>query len=106
MGARSAFAEGVLSEIAAHRSRMEALLVRYGARNPQVFGSIARGDAGPGSDLDLIVDLDERGGNPLPRVAGLSEELSELLGMRVDVVTDGLLREPVSAGARADAIPL
>jgi uncharacterized protein len=69
-----------------------------GARNPQVFGSVARGDAAQGSDLDLLVELDASGGNPPLRVAGLSEELSELLGLHVDVVTDELLREPAAAG--------
>lgn len=106
MRVRSAAAERVLGEIAAHRGLIEALLARYGARNPRVFGSVARGDAAQGSDLDLLVDLDASGGNPLLRVAGLSEELSELLGLRVDVVTDDLLREPVSASAHADAVPL
>ena len=49
---------------------------------------------------------DPSGGNPLLRVAGLAEELSELLQMRVDVVADELLKAPVSASAHADAVPL
>jgi predicted nucleotidyltransferase len=73
---------------------------------PKVFGSVARGDASQISDLDLLVVLDPSGGNPLLRVAGLAEELSELLQMRVDVVADELLRAPVSASAHADAVPL
>lgn len=96
----------VLGMIAAHRGRIDALLARYGARNPQVFGSVARGDASQFSDLDLLVVLDPGGGNPLLRVAGLAEELGELLQMRVDVVADELLRAPVSASAHADAVPL
>jgi len=71
-----------------------------------VLGSVARGDASQISDLDLLVVLDPGGGNPLLRVAGLAEELSELLQMRVDVVADELLRAPVSASAHADAVPL
>lgn len=58
-------------------ARIDALLARYGARNPQVFGSVARGEASGVSDLDLLVVLDPGGGNPLLRVAGLAEELSE-----------------------------
>jgi hypothetical protein len=45
--------------------------------------------------IDLLVDVPD-GGNPLLRVAGIAEELSELLGVRVDVVTQTLLREPVT----------
>lgn len=82
------------------------MLRRYGASNPRLFGSVARGDAGPGSDVDLLVDLDRNGGNPLMRAAGMSEELSLLLGVRVDVVSAELLREQVSAAARAEAVAL
>jgi predicted nucleotidyltransferase len=46
--------------------------------------------------IDLLVDVEPDGGNPLLRVAGIAEELSELLGVRVDVVTETLLREPVT----------
>lgn len=106
MTTRSVAADRVLGMIAEHRGRIDALLARYGARNPQVFGSIARGDASEISDLDLLVVLEPGGGNPLLRVAGLAEELSELLQMRVDVVADELLRAPVSASAHADAVPL
>ncbi|MFT3798723.1 nucleotidyltransferase family protein [Microbacterium sp.] len=71
-----------------------------------MFGSVARGDACLESDVDLLVDLDPAGGNPLLRVAGIGEELSRLFGVDVDVVTDELLRDPVSATARRDMIAL
>lgn len=82
------------------------MLDHYRAGNPRIFGSVARGDDHPGSDIDLLVDLTEGAGNPLLRVAGISEELSRLLGTRVDVVADELLRDGVSATAHADAVPL
>jgi len=69
-----------------------------------MFGSVARGDAGEDSDLDLLVDLIPGRGNELLRVAGLAEELGELLGLRVDVVAATLLRDEVSSTALADAI--
>src|SRR5438132_5437985 len=84
--------------------RIAEILGRYGAANPRLFGSVARGDASDDSDLDLIVDLVPGAGNELLRVAGLSEELSELLDVRVDVVSVGLLRREVSASALADAV--
>lgn len=80
------------------------MLDRYGATNPRLFGSVARGDAEEDSDLDLLVDLTSGDGNELLRVAGLAEELSELLGVRVDVVAATLLRDEVSTTALADAV--
>ncbi len=88
------------------RARVEAVLARYGASNPRLFGSVPRGDAAEGSDVDLLVDLDPSAGNVLLRVAGIGEELSALLGVQVDVVTDVLLREQVAATAHADAVPM
>jgi predicted nucleotidyltransferase len=69
-----------------------------------MFGSVARGEAREDSDLDLLVDLVPGFGNELLRVAGIAEELSELLGLRVDVVAATLLRDEVSATALADAV--
>ena len=88
------------------RARVEVVLARYGASNARLFGSVARGDAVEGSDVDLLVDLDPSGGSVLLRVAGIGEELSALLSVQVDVVTDVLLREQVAATAHADAVPL
>lgn len=86
--------------------RVGDVLERYGASNLRVFGSVARGDAREDSDLDLLVDLRSGFGNDLLRVAGLSEELSEVLGVKVDVVASSLLRDEVSATALADAVPV
>ncbi|KGN37185.1 nucleotidyltransferase family protein [Knoellia subterranea] len=90
--------------LVAHAELVGDLLDRYGATNPRLFGSVARGDAGEHSDVDLLVELTPDGGNDLLRVAGLSEELSSLLHTRVDVVTASLLREEVSVTALADAV--
>lgn len=90
--------------VAAQRGAMDAILTRYGAVNPRLFGSVARGDATSSSDLDLLVDLLPARGNELLRVAGIAEELGEVLGMRVDVVSTTLLRGEVSASALSDAV--
>ncbi len=82
------------------------MLARYRAANPRLFGSVARGDAHERSDIDLLVDLDPSGGNPLLRVAGIGEELGHLLGVRVDVVARQILRASVSATIRTDLIEL
>lgn len=73
-------------------------------QTPRLFGSVARGEATADSDIDLLVDLLPGGGNELLRVAGIAEELTQLLGTRVDVVSTSLLRGEVSASAIADAV--
>ncbi|HEY1618853.1 MAG TPA: nucleotidyltransferase domain-containing protein, partial [Streptosporangiaceae bacterium] len=47
-----------LSEVRAHRDEILRLGERFGIRNIRVFGSVARDEAGPDSDLDLLVDVD------------------------------------------------
>ncbi|MBK5249782.1 MAG: nucleotidyltransferase domain-containing protein [Actinomycetales bacterium] len=92
--------------IAANRAALTEVLTRYGASNPRLFGSVARGDARASSDVDVLVDLAPGAGNALLRIAGIGEEFSRILGVRVDVVTDSLLREAVSASAHRDAVAL
>ena len=92
--------------VAARREQLGEVLRRYGASNPRLFGSVARGDATTDSDIDVLVDLDPAGGNPLMRVAGLSEEFRSVLGVDVDVVAAELLRDGVAETALADAVAL
>jgi predicted nucleotidyltransferase len=92
--------------IAARRDALDEILDRYAATNPRLFGSVARGDATATSDVDLLVDLLPGRGNELLRVAGIAEELGQILDHRVDVVTPTLLRSEVSATAMADAVPV
>jgi uncharacterized protein len=67
------------------------LAKQYGAYNVRVFGSVARGDADEQSDIDLLVDMEP--GRSLLDLAGLWMDLEELLGCKVDVVTERGLRE-------------
>jgi predicted nucleotidyltransferase len=93
--------------VAAHRDELDAVLRKYGATNPRLFGSMARGDAENRSDVDVMVDLlpDERD-SELLRISGLTVGLTRILGRPVDVVVPDLLRAPVSQTAMRDAIPL
>lgn len=102
----TAQSESLRATIAGHRDALDAILSRYAASNPRLFGSVARGDATPDSDIDLMVDLLPDGGNELLRVSGIAEELTEVLGTRVDVVAASLLRGEVSSSALADAVPV
>lgn len=63
-----------------------ALAARHGACNVRVFGSVSRGEAGPQSDVDLLVDLEP--GRSLMDLGGLLMDLEDLLGRKVDVVTE------------------
>jgi predicted nucleotidyltransferase len=73
---------------AMHQSREEIsrIAAAHGARNVRVFGSASRGEAGPASDLDLLVDMAE--GRSLFDLIALSKDLEERLGVEVDVVTE------------------
>ena len=87
------------------KQRREDILrvaAKHGAYDVRVFGSYARGDAGPNSDLDLLVVAGPDHSAWFP--AGLVADLEELLGLRVDVVTEAALhwfiRETVLGEAR------
>ncbi|HCT13583.1 nucleotidyltransferase family protein [Corynebacterium nuruki] len=107
MSAPSAPSRELRSLLDAHRREFDALLTRYRATNPKLFGSVARGDAHEGSDIDILVDMDPADGNLLMRASGLLEETRTLFGRDdIDVVPAGLLRDGVSATALDDAVPL
>ena len=91
-----------------HRREILDLLAARGADDVRVFGSIARGEDEPTSDIDLIVELrgERSSGAELLEALELSELLTSLLGARVDVVTLRSLRPEVRAPAIAEAVPL
>ena len=74
-----------------HRAAVRQIVERHHARNARVFGSVLRGDDKPGSDLDLLVDPTEE--TSLLDIGAIRVELTELLGVEVDVVTPGGLPE-------------
>lgn len=93
--------------IQAHRDQFEELLNKYRARNPKLFGSVARGTAHSGSDIDILVEMDPADGNLLMRASGLLEETRALFGRDdVDVFPVQLLKRAVSRSALEDAVTL
>lgn len=74
------------------------------AHNVRVFGSVARGDTAASSDVDLLVDLDE--GVGLLDLIGLERELTELLGVDVDVVPADSLKPLIRQQVEREAVPL
>ena len=77
---------------------------KYGASNVRIFGSVARGEADEQSDLDLLVNMDNK--CSLLHLAGLHIELEELLGCKVDVVTEEGLRDRMREQVLQEAIEL
>jgi uncharacterized protein len=77
---------------------------QHGARNVRIFGSVARGEDSPDSDIDLLVHLDP--GTTLIRHAALARELKSLLGREVQVVSDRGLRHRIRDRVIQEAIPL
>ena len=93
--------------IAARRGEFQVLLDRYATTKPKLIGSVARGTASPGSDIDILVEMDPADGNLLMRASGLLEETRSLFGRNdVDVFPVQLLKRPVSASALEDAVAL
>jgi len=84
---------------------MRTIANLHGVSNVRVFGSVARGDDGPGADVDRLVDRDVHTRGLLPLVA-MAGELSELLGERVDVVAASALAPRVADSDIAEAVPL
>jgi hypothetical protein len=73
------------------RDRILEIADRHGAFNVRVFGSVARGEETPESDIDFLIDYDIDRVSPWFPV-GLIHDLQDLLGREVDVVTEGGLK--------------
>jgi len=86
------------------RDEILRIAAKHGARNVRVFGSLARGDSSPASDIDLLVDMDP--GRSLMDLGGLLMDIQEVLDLRVDVATEDMLRPNVREKALRDAVPL
>ena len=85
----------------------QTLLRKYAASNPRLFGSVARGTAHAGSDIDILVEMDPADGNLLMRASGLMEETRTLFGSEdIDIFPLQLLKQQVSASALAEAVSL
>jgi uncharacterized protein len=77
-------ADEVLATLRAHEAELRAA----GIRRLSLFGSVARGEAGPDSDIDLLVELDREAHVDLFQFVGLEQRLSELLGRPVDLTAE------------------
>ena len=90
--------------IETHRAELLALARRRGVTGVRVFGSMSRGDDGSDSDVDLLVTLAP--GTSALALGGLLLDAQELLGRRVDVVTEASLHPALRERVMAGAVPL
>ena len=90
--------------IETHRSQLLALARGRGATAVRVFGSMRRGDAAATSDVDLLVTLAP--GTSALALDGLVMDAQELLGRRVDIVTEASLHPALRERVLAEAVPL
>jgi predicted nucleotidyltransferase len=87
-----------------HRHDLIAAAAAHGVQNLRVFGSVARGEDRPGSDVDLLADLPP--GLSLFGVGRLEAELEGILGTRVDLIPAADLKPAVRARVQRDLIAL
>lgn len=87
-----------------NRGEILRIAERHGAYNVRLFGSVARGEAGPDSDVDFLIDVGEKTSSWFP--GGLVLDLEDLLCRRVDVVTERALRPELRPYVLRDARPL
>jgi predicted nucleotidyltransferase len=86
------------------RDAILCICANHGARNVRVFGSVARGEADEQSDIDLLVEFDP--GRSLFDHATLWLELQDLLGCKVDVLSDRGIKPRIRERVLREAIPL
>ena len=93
-----------LSEIRAQTEVLLCIASLHGARNLRLFGSTARGTAGRDSDIDLLVDLEP--GRTLLDLGGLLMEIQGVVGARVDVALERMLRPELRVQVLRETVPL
>lgn len=95
----------LIDTIHAHRKELDALARQYGARRLRVFGSVARREEGPDSDVDFLVDLPE-GYDLFRQRIPLSERLAEFIGRKVDLIPEHELNKHIRPYVLEEAVDL
>ena len=100
----SARGQGIREILGDNRDQVLRLAEQHGASAVRIFGSVARGDAGPDSDLDILVEF--RAEATLLDAIGLMQDLEDLLGRPVHVISESSLHRDIRARVLAEAAPL
>ena len=93
-----------MKELRARREEILAAAARWGGRDLRIFGSVARGEAGPHSDVDILLDMEKD--RSLMDMGGLLMDLQDLLDCRVDLVTEAGLHWYIKDRVLKEAVPL
>ena len=86
------------------RDDLLAIAAKHGAFNARVFGSVARGEERPDSDVDFLVDVEPTTSSWFP--AGLMLDLEQILGRQVEIVTEKGLNPHLRDHVLREAVPL
>jgi len=86
------------------RDEIRNIAARHGAYNIRIFGSVVRGEAGPDSDIDFLIDVGPTSSSWFP--GGLILDLQEVLGRPVEVVTEKALNPYIREHVLREAVPL
>lgn len=95
---------GIADLLKFKRPEILRLAQEHGAHNVRIFGSVARGEARQGSDVDFLVDMEE--GRSLLDLIELSQDLETLLQRKVDILTDNGLSPYLEQRIHAEAVSL
>ena len=95
---------GIVEVVHENREAITRIAAAHGATHVRLIGSVARGEAGPDSDVDLLVTWRE--GTSLLDHAALALELEKLLGRKVDIASDGWLKPAIRESVYRDATAL
>jgi uncharacterized protein len=86
------------------KQEIEAIARKHGAGNVRVFGSAARGEDSPTSDIDFLIDVVGKTTSWFP--SGMALDLQDLLGRPVDVLTESAIHPVLRDRVLREAIPL
>ena len=92
------------TELRNKRNEIIKIAANHGAKNLRVFGSVVRGEATPSSDLDLLINLEP--GRSLLDLIAVKQDLEDLLGCTVDVVTENAVSPHIRDQVLKDAVSL
>ena len=95
---------GIPELVAKKRNDILRIAAQHGVQRIRVFGSVARGEAGPTSDVDFLIEVGPQHSPFFP--GGLVADLEALLGRRVDVVEPEGLYAPLKDAVLKEAVPL
>jgi predicted nucleotidyltransferase len=93
-------ASGIITALRAHQQTLRAA----GVTHLSLFGSVARDEAGPDSDIDLAAEFDPAAKMDLIRLVGLERELGELLGRPVEILPEPVKKPRLRANVERDRI--